>query len=192
MIDRLNIIHLPNDPAHPHREEREKSFMGQMGSQGINDFLVWNGIYDPDDTIGAISRSHKMIVKHAKENDLQRVIIAEDDFVFTRVGAWQYFIDSIPNDCDMFLSHVYSGDWDATGKLFGRFSSMTMYCVNQRFYDYFLSVSEREHIDLVMNKAWRYDIRVCLPMVCRQMNGWSDNSKEVKDWSGHERGKPMF
>lgn len=163
-----------------------------MEEQGISNFKVWDGIFDPNDTIKAISRSHKRIVRYAKENNLPRIIIAEDDIQFTRPGAWDYFLKSIPEDCDLYLGHIYFGKWDDNGKINGEFSSFSLYCINSKFYDYFLSVSERQHIDLVMNKARRYDIRVCLPMVCRQANGWSDNSKKIKDWSYKEKNKPMY
>lgn len=39
---------------------------------------------------------------------------------------------------------------------------------------------------------WRHDIRVCLPMVCKQMNGWSDNEKTIRDWTEKEKDKPFF
>lgn len=188
----LNIIHLPNSDEFPHRKVREDSFMEQIKIQGIKSFKVWNGIYDPVDTISAISRSHKLVVRHAKENELSRVIIAEDDVLFTKEGAWDYFLKSIPTECDMFLGHVYDGLWHPNGKLRGQFSSMSLYCVNSKFYDYFLSVPENKHIDLVMNNSWRHDIRVCLPMVCRQMSGWSDNMKKNVDYSYKEKSGNMF
>jgi len=187
----LNILHLPNDPAFPHREERERSFLKQAREESI-ETRVWDGIHDPDNTIRAISRAHKRIVRHAADAGLPRVLVAEDDIRFTRPGAWRYFLDAIPSECDMFLGHVYYGEWDAEGRLHGPFASMTLYCVHERFYKYFLSVSEREHIDLVMNKAYRYDIRVCLPMVCGQMSGWSENSKRYIDWTPKEKDKPML
>lgn len=188
----LHVIHLPNDPLYQHREEREKSFKKQFLEQGITNYKVWDGIYNPNNTIKAISQAHKKIIKYAKDNNLPNIFVAEDDIRFTRPGAWDYFIKNVPDDCDMFLGHVYYGKWDDKGKLIGPFASMTLYCVNSKFYDYFLSVSEIEHIDLMMNAAYRYDIRVCLPMVCGQNDGWSDNSKDFRDWSQREKDKPMF
>lgn len=188
----LNIIHLKNDPLYPHREEREKSFLKEIEEQNIKEYKVWDAIFYEDNPIKAISQSHKMIVRHAKENKLPRVIIAEDDIHFTKSGAWEFFLNSIPSDCDMFLGHIYHGKFDEFGKINGSFSSMGLYCVNEKFYDYFLSVTERKHIDLIMNRAMRYDIRVCLPMVCRQADGWSDNSKCHLEHSNKEIGKPMF
>lgn len=188
----LNIIHLPNDPLYPHREEREKSFLKEIEEQDIKDFKVWDGIYDPENTIRAISRAHKQIIRHAKENKLPMVIVAEDDIQFTKLGAWDYFIKSIPKEFDIYLGHIYNGQWDKDGKILTEFASLSLYCVHEKFYDYFLNVSERQHIDIQLNKARRYDFRVCLPMVCRQMNGWSDNAKEIRDWKIKEQDKPMF
>ena len=133
-----------------------------------------------------------MIVRDAKDKNLPRVLIAEDDFYFTNKGAWDYFLKSIPEEYDVFLSHVYFGKWDELGQIKGPFSSLTLYCVNEKFYDKFLMIDEREHIDLQMNKAWRHNIKVCLPMVCKQLSGWSENSKEFKDWTIRESDKPFF
>lgn len=191
-INTLNIIHLPNDVNFPHRELREKNFLKEIEIQGIKNYRVWEGIYLPNDPIKSISQSHKMIVKDAKEKKLSRVFIAEDDFCFTNKGAWDYFLESIPNQFDVFLSHLYYGKWDENGKVKGPFSALTLYCVNEKFYDKFLLINEKEHIDLAMNKAWRHDIKVCLPMVCKQMAGWSDNEKEFRDWSSKEKDKPFF
>lgn len=188
----LNIIHLPNDSAHPHRELRERNFLKEIKEQGIKDYKVWDGIYNELNPIQAISQSHKMIVRDAKEKGLPRVFIAEDDFMFTNKGAWEYFLKSIPEEYDLFLSHIYYGKWDETGKIKGPFSSLTLYCVHEKFYDKFLLKDETEHLDLTMNKAWRHDIRVCLPMVCKQMSGWSDNEKVIKDWAYKEHDKPFF
>jgi hypothetical protein len=151
----LNIIHLPNDIKFPHRELREKNFLKGIKEQGIKEYKVWNGIFIEDNPIKAISQSHKMIVRDAKEKGLSRVFIAEDDFYFTNKGAWEYFLNSIPEEYDVFLSHVYYGKWDENGKMKGPFSSLTLYCVNEKFYDKFLLIREDEHLDLTMNKAWR-------------------------------------
>ena len=192
MINELNIIHLPNNPEYPHREIREKNFLREIEEQGIENYRVWDGIFYKDDPIKAISQSHKQIVQWAKDNNLPSVIVAEDDFSFTNKGAWQYFLKSIPAEYDMFLSHIYWGNYDDTGKVKGTFCALTLYSVHAKFYDKFLAKSEKEHLDLVMNKAWRHDIRVCLPMVCLQMNGWSDNDKSFKTWDSRNEVMPKF
>lgn len=191
--DTLNIIHLPNNELYPHRKEREDSFLKQIKEQNIKDYNIWEGVFNPDNTIQAVSQAHKQIVRAAKEQNRPRVIIAEDDFSFTNKGAWQYFLNSIPEKYDVFLSHIYHGKYELdTGKLKGPFASLTLYSVHNRFYDKFLSMPEDKHLDLVMNIAWRYDIFVCLPMVCRQINGYSENNKEYKNWIEKEKDKPMF
>jgi len=192
MTNTLNIIHLPNDPKYPHRAEREKSFLKELKEQNISDYKIWDGIFIETRPRTAISRSHKMIVRDAKERKLPRVIIAEDDLQFTNKGAWDFFLKSIPEEFDVFLSHLYWGKWTKEGKVLGPFAALTLYCVHEKFYDYFLGMSDFEHIDIAINKSWRYDVRVCLPMVCRQTNGWSDNEKSYKKWDHKEIDKPIF
>lgn len=192
MTNTLNIIHLPNNPNYPHRKMREDNFLKEIQEQGIKDYKVWEAIFIEDNSIKAISQSHKMIVQDAKEKKLPSVMIAEDDFSFTAKGGWDYFLNKMPEDFDLYLSHVYDGRWDDNGKIKGPFSSLTLYCIHEQFYDKFLAKPEDEHLDLVMNKAWRHNIYVCLPMVCRQLNGWSENSKEFKDWLHREINKPIY
>jgi len=178
----LNIIHLPNDVNYPHRKLREDNFLKEINEQKIKDYKVWEGIFIPDNPIKSISQSHKQIVNHAKKNGLKRVIIAEDDFTFTYKNGWNIFLEKIPIKYDLFLSHTYNANYDFNGKIKGIFASLTLYSVHENFYDEFLNKNENEHLDLTMNKAWRHDIFVCLPMVCKQLNGWSENSKKYMNW----------
>ncbi len=193
MNEILNIIHLEDYDNFPHRRIRKESFLKQIEEQRIKEYKIWEGIYIEDNPIKAISQSHKKIVLDAKEKGLERVIIAEDDFLFTSKNSWSFFINSIPKDgYDIFLSHLYHGEWNENGKVLGTFAALTLYSVHQRFYDIFLNKPEDEHLDLVMNKAWRHEIKVCLPMVCKQMSGYSDNEKKEMDWEFKEINKPFL
>src|SRR5262245_60079986 len=101
---KVNIIHLP------HRTDRMESLLAQLSCQGITDYTIWNGIIDNNLAAKGISQAHKQIVRHAKENRLPEVLIAEDDLKFTAKGAFRFFLENKPQDFDLYLSSIYWGD----------------------------------------------------------------------------------
>lgn len=164
----LNIIHLQN------RLDRLQLSQQQLKFENITDFVIWNGILDADLPSRGISRAHKQIVNYAKENKLSEVLIAEDDFLFTGKGAFNFFVNNKPIDYDLYLASIFFGQIKEDNSV-DDFAGLTFYMVNERFYDKFLSMPEYEHLDRALRYKGKYI--VCNPFTVIQQNGYSDNAK---------------
>lgn len=187
-METINIIHLANDPKYPHREEREKSVIAEMEKEGAS-YRFWPGIIEKERKVG-INKAHRQIVQWAKDNNLPRVTIAEDDLIWYGSGAWKYYLDHMPEDFDIYLSSYYHGKADENN-IINSFSGMTLYTVSARYYDKYLSIPETMHIDtgisLIGGKF------VCCPkFVSRQMPGYSEQRMRMVDDSNRHIGKPIF
>lgn len=183
----LNIIHLPK------RVDRYNDLVEQMHQQGIK-YKLWDGEVVRKSRKTGITRSHKKIVQHAKDNNLPYVFIAEDDIVFTAKGAWQFYLSKMPPSFDIFFSMIYVGQTDKeNNRIKSVCSGMTMYCVHQRFYDTFLSIPDDCHVDRTITGMFKdYEFIVCNPMVCYQSGSYSDNSLRKIDYSPLLRNANMF
>lgn len=187
MTDTLNIIHLTK------REDRLKLLLAQLENQNITNYKLWEGEEVKSSRRTGICRSHKKIVQYAKDNNLKRVIIAEDDISFFGKGAWKYFLKSIPKPYDIFFSMVYVGLVDADCRLKSVASGMTMYVVHQNFYDIFLSTPDNEHIDRYITKLHeQYEFYVCPYFVCEQNGTFSDNSLRSCDYRPYLKDRKLF
>lgn len=137
----LNIIHLPHGEGYPpHRQQRYDTLMKELASQNITDYWIWAGIENKYPVCG-VSRAFKRIVQYAKDNNLERVCIGEDDLKFTAPGAWKYFLDNIPSYFDMYMASFYSGVITFDNRV-EKFRGMTLIVVHNKFYDKFLSSKE--------------------------------------------------
>lgn len=180
MIDILNIINLPE------REDRLASAVNQCRWQKVP-FRIWDGITQHLRNSENISEAHKQIIRYAKEEGLPRCIIAEDDIIFTSENSWKYFLENIPNDYDIFLSMLYAGQIE-NNRVINGFSGMTLYCVHERFYDFFLSISNDLHIDRGLGMyAFEKKYMVCNPYVARQSGGFSNNMGKVMTYEVQEK-----
>lgn len=151
--------------------------LNELERQGISEYEFWDGVYLPS-VKASINAAHKQIVELARLAEYPEVCIAEDDFVGTHPGSWEYFLSQRPKEYDIYLSMVYLGDI-----IEGRvrdFTGMTMYCVSQKFYDTFLSVDPSEHIDRAL--AGLGDYHVCHPFAFIQRNGFSSNTGKMEEY----------
>ena len=164
----IHIIHLP------HRNDRYKLLLKELESQHIKDFRIWEGIVDTEIISRGISRAHKQIVRHAKALQLPDVLIAEDDLHFTAPGAFQYFLDNKPVDYDIYLGGITWG-WIGENNEVNDFSGITLYMVNENFFDRFLSIPADKDLDRQLRHKGKFI--VCNPMVVIQHDGFSDNHK---------------
>lgn len=168
---RLNIIH-------GNRGERFQPLMKELNSQFITDYELWPSIYLPS-IKSSINAAHKQIVEYARLAEWDYVAIAEDDLQFTSPNSWEYFLNSMPYDFDLYLSMVYLGQPDEKNVV-KEFTGMTMYVVAKRFYDKFLSVPGDDHIDRLLAGLGRFV--VCNPFVAKQHNGFSSNTGKEENY----------
>lgn len=205
MIPVLNIIHLPQDqfPVGPLRTEsmsRELNFKSQAYEHKFT-YGVWDGIIVKGLPHTGISKSHKQIIQHAKDNGLNLCFIAEDDFKLTSPGSWRYFIDNIPDDFDIYLAGVSAGSVEEGNTVGGNWSGLFLYVVHHRFYDMFLSVPEEFNIDrwlsgmgleAIEKKLGRKPVyKICYPMAAITRDGVSYKSgghvNHQKWFNGYEQ-----
>jgi len=164
----IHIIHLP------HRSDRYELLLKELENQHIKDFRIWDGIVDKEIVSRGIAKAHKQIVKHAKALQLPEVLIAEDDLHFMAPGAFQYFLDNRPADYDIYLGGITWGQIKENNEV-NDFSGITLYMVNSRFFDSFLSIPEDRDLDRQLRHKGKFI--VCNPMVAIQHDGFSDNYK---------------
>lgn len=163
------------------REERVLSICAQSKQHGFS-VRFWEGIIEKQ-AMSGINKSFKKIVRWAKEQGLKMVCIGEDDLVFSAPGAWQYYLDNMPNEFDIYSGGIYSGQIKE-GRIVNGYSGNTLITVHEKFYDFFLSANEKPegigcgHLDRWLgNFAFERNYRICEPFVVRQMEGYSENHR---------------
>lgn len=184
----INIINLETRP------ERLEGFLKEADFQGFG-VRVWEGEVVKYNAKMGICRSHKRIVQYAKDNNLKWVAIAEDDcrFFGEQPGAWKYFVDNMPEDWDLWLAMYYACDKIEGNRIMDSFSGMTLFFVNQRFYDVFLSIPDDSHIDRELGKhADQYKFIVCDQVCAEQDGSRSDNTKTTTNYRPFLVGRKIF
>ncbi len=191
----FNVIHTINLWT---REDRKELILKEAVKQGVG-LVFWEGEVVKTNPKLGICRSFKRIVQYAKDNNLERVAIAEDDMQFfgETPGAWKYFVDTIPDDYDLYLSGYYACDLVEGNRIMAPFSGMTLLFVHQRFYDFFLTgISDDCHIDRELGKhAADYKILFCDQVVAEQTGSRSDNVKTTVGLAGYRsflKGRKIF
>lgn len=175
----FEIMSLVKDGIQKSKEGRVKrilSVVEQSKKYGL-EVKFWEGITKDKFQLVNINASHRQIVADAKKRKLRYVCIAEDDFLLSAPGAWEYFIENIPNDYDIYFGGVYSAQVKE-GRILNGFSGMTLYIVHERFYDFFLNIDPKDHIDKALGTfAHKKMYRIVQPYVVYQMSGFSDNHR---------------
>lgn len=185
----LNIIHLET------RLDRLQSFMEQMQIQAIR-YNVWAGVTEHENPIVNINRAHKNIIRDAKEKNLPRIHVCEDDVLFTAPGAWKYYFQKMPPMFDFYCGLIYYGKFsEHDGKIeVAKSGILTLYTVHQKFYDDFLSTDETINLDRSIGLfAKNRELYTCFPFVAKQISGgFSDHFKRVQDYQYHEVDKKFL
>lgn len=200
MIPVLNFIHLPKElfptssELHTESIRREHNIKAQAYEHKFT-YGVWDGILDVLPFRG-ISRSHKQIVQHAKDNGLNLCFIAEDD-VKIYPGGWSLFLETLPTEFDLYFAGISGGavlesnNPSEAADVVGA-TGMFLYAIHHRFYDVFLAADEEKNIDCwlsketglleVEKKLGRKPVyKVCYPMAAITNDGVSYNSgKDVR------------
>lgn len=184
-MDVINVINIAT------RQDRLLSVCNEMRIQQAP-FRIWDGVTDKLTTAQNINSAHKQIVRWAKENDLNRVVIAEDDILFSHPESYQYFLSNMPGEFDLFMGMIYAGEIQE-GKIVNGFSGMTIYCCHKDFYDFFLSMDDSLHIDRALGRfAFEMQYYVCNPFIAKQSGSYSDNMRKSMDYSEYEKNMVFF
>lgn len=180
----VNIIH---DPRRP---EKKENIIAEMSRQGIKDYIIWDAVEDVNSVVSSISKSHKQIIQHAKENYIEEVIIMEDDCYFPAEDGFKHFIKKRPKWLWMlYLGGAYSvqiektsSGWDCVKQFFG----LHCYIAHCSIYNLILSAPEHLHIDTWLSDQVKHlcaSVSICMPMAAIQRKGWSENNKGIADYN---------
>ncbi len=168
---RLNIIY------DNRQSDDYQRLLDEFVEQEIEDYHFWNAIVHKNSVIESINSSHKMIVQWAKDKGKRYVIIGEQDLHFTDKGAWQYFLDSMPDEFDIYLGATYIPPISNN-----QICGFHLYIVAEKFYDTFLNAPPNQHIDTCFNDI-KGDYKFCYPFPALQRSGWSFNNKEIVNYN---------
>lgn len=157
-------------------DDKER-LIAEFEQQGIYDYTFWDAVIDRKTVTESINASHKRIVEWAKENGLLEVMIAEQDLTFTNPNAWEYFLNNKPEDFDIYLAATYIPPI-TNNKICG----FHLYIVRQQFYDKFLSVDDRKHIDTGVCEMGG-NFKFCYPFPALQRSGYSANNGTVVNYN---------
>ena len=182
MVTEINIISLPR------RQDRREQVIKQMEAEKCQ-YRFFDGIELPS-RIKGINLAHKSVIRWAKEQGLEYVIVAEDDLRWTGTGACKYFLDNIPLDYDLYVGSYYSGSHDENFVV-KKFRGLTLYACHSRYYDKFLSLPDIMHIDGAIDISGA-KIIVSPLFVATQEPGFSDQRKRYADDSNKMKGKELY
>ena len=157
--------------------DRFEPLLEELKKQNISDYKLWSPVEDSKSVVRSINLSHKQIVQWAKENKMPYVIIAEDDLMFTCDGAWEYFLENMPSEFDLYLGCTYIVPIQ-NNKICG----FHLYAIGESFYDAFLNTPEDVHIDTEMNNIVG-NYFFCYPFPALQRKGFSLNNKTIVDYN---------
>jgi hypothetical protein len=169
-----NTIHIIFDAR---QSEDYGRLLGEFIEQGIDKYKFWDAIVLKDSVVKSINASHKMIVRWAKDNGKEYVVIAEQDLFFTSKNSWKYFLDNMPKSFDIYLASTYIVPI-SNNKICG----FHCYIVHSKFYDTFLSVDDNLHIDTAVGDLGG-DYHFCYPFPCLQRIGFSANNHAIVDYN---------
>jgi GR25 family glycosyltransferase involved in LPS biosynthesis len=170
-------------------EVRKKHFLSQFANQGIVDFEIIPADMRPASPATGISISHKKAVKRAIELDLDEVLIMEDDVLFTNPQSFRKFLHTkthLSENWDGYFGGIYTGKIEpmefGISKIIGRLAGMHAYFLNRRFYEKFLSTENHYNIDYYISHKIGGNFYVCDPFQIIQVDGYSDNIKNVTQY----------
>lgn len=184
-MDIINTINLP------FREDRLFSFCNQMRIQKAA-FRIWNGVEGNLQPARNILMAHKAIIQWAKDNNLERVVVAEDDIIFSHPDSYKYFIENVPEIYDIYFGMIYAGEIQEN-KIINGFSGMTLYVCNKNSYSFFLSIPDNLNIDRGLGQfCHEKEFMVCNPYVCFQSGGMSNRTFQNENYYEFEKNMVFY
>jgi hypothetical protein len=179
----INCIH---DPA---RTDRRKLLDHQIATQRLS-VQFWPAIKDKMISFRGISWAHKQIIRWARKTGQEEVLIMEDDCYFFGPGAFEYYLSQKPSSYDIYLGNVFFPP-TLDGNRLSDFCGLTLYFIHSRCYDKILSANEMNHLDRVIGKM-ELEKYVCIPMVCSQIDGYSDNKRHWGSYGKYLVGHSLY
>lgn len=201
-MDFINIINLspdqdalstnPNFTPAMIRRSREERILSICKQSKEHNFCCrfWEGVIDKRGGWAGINLSFSKIVEWAKQQKFSRVIIGEDDLLFSAPGAWAYYLEQMPEDFDIWSGGVYSAEIK-DGRIMNGWSGNTLITIHSNFYDEFLKMAndallKRDHLDRYFgNFCFEKNYRVVEPFVVYQLEGYSDNHRRMTAHAGY-------
>lgn len=165
-------IHILHDNQ---RSERLEPLLKELAAQGITDYEIIQPEIDPKKfPFENINHAHKSLVRMAKEKGMKEICIMEDDNYFVSPNAWKYFLENKPKDYTVYVSATY-----IMPPSHNLLTGFQMYFVHEKFYDLYLSVPDKVHIDNAICDL-KSNHKICYPFASLQRPGYSANNP------GHE------
>src|SRR5690606_16472130 len=126
-------------------------------------------------------------------------IIQEDDNIPTHPDSMEYFqslIPKLPGNWDIFLGGFYhhEGLKQVKDNIYSieQFSGLHGYAVNNKFYTRSLEADENYHLDFWLWRMSGAKIYTCYPIAFIQQPGYSENKKDVVDYSDMIKDIPKY
>lgn len=177
-----NTLHIIHDYR---RKDRAVLFRREIERQNILSYAIHNAVVGCDKKHICIAQSHKSVVQFAKDNQLERVIIAEDDFYFPAENGYKYFLNSIPQKYNLHLGGMYVGKYIVNQYMphnpvqVLKWSGLHLYVVHHSFYDFFLQADTVAYnIELALSLIAQQNgvaVTCCYPYAAVQAETPSDN-----------------
>lgn len=187
MKDTLHCLHLSN------RQDRYEELQLQLKSQGITDIVYFEGEVHRHNRKRGITIGFQKIIKYAKDNNLERCTIIEDDIKFFHPNSFNYYLSQIPEDYDVFWSMYFCGSNDENFRINDKCSGMTLFTVHNRFYDFIINMNPDCHIDRYITSLHKdFVLKVCPLIPCTQSGSKSDNSMRKCDYSPYLEGRELY
>jgi hypothetical protein len=171
----------------PERTDRLIKFYERADTIGLTNVKIVNGIRKHTPFHG-IAEAHMECIKIAKANNWDKVLIMEDDVMFSQ-GFTEYttkVFNDLPTNWDILLGGIYhartsvsvNSNWNKVSE----FCALHFYMVNSRAYDKLLTYDYTQHYDRWIG---RLGINCYVPkkLFAIQEDGFSDNVGKVTDYN---------
>jgi len=151
------------------------------------EYKIWEACIDKKTVLESITESFRRIIQYAKDNSLERVIIAEDDLAFSSDGAWEYFLKNEPDEYDVYIGGSYLIDnrckYEPPLVKVNSWVGNHLIMVNERYYNTWLSSKPDGHIDT--EQDGKGEFYVCFPYAALQRPSKSaNNSNQMVNYNG--------